>query len=105
MHQITTVDDFHRIRFSRTKILQALIQPWLHHVIFFLNRKGKIFITATINIHVTDFSTCPCSQAKFSLLYPVQPLVKKQYTLKIVANPTAGNYTYPGTLQDKQMDR
>lgn len=87
MYQIIIVDDFHRIRFSITKILQALMQPWLHHIIFF-KREGKIFITATINIHATDFSTCcPCSQAKFSLLYPVQPLVKKQYTHKIVQIP------------------
>lgn len=55
---------------------------------FFLNRKGKIFVTATINTHATDFSTCcPCSQAKFSLQYPVQPLVKKQYTHKIMQIP------------------
>lgn len=57
----------------------------------FITATIEIFITATINIHATDFSTCcPCSQAKFSLLYPVQPLVKKQYTYKTVQIPYSG---------------
>lgn len=88
MYRIITGNDFRRIRFSVTKILQVLMQACLHHIIFFKQEGTKIFITATINIHVTDFSTCyPSSQAKFSLLYPVQPLVKKQYTHKTVQIP------------------
>lgn len=77
-----------------------------HHFCFCLTGKRKIFITATINTHTTDFSTCcSCSQAKFSRLYPVQPLVKKQCTYKIVQIPYSRQFHFSRYLTDNQWDR
>lgn len=87
---------------------QKSYRLWCNHgfttsFLLLFNWEEKIFITATINIHTTDFSTCcSCSQAKFSQLYPVQPLVKKQCTYKIVQIPYSGQFDFSRYLTDNQ---